>query len=131
MSVPPFDDACRVCGFDIGGGWDGGQPMYIICSCCGAESGLDDHPTRTALGYLIEWVVAGTPWFDPAEKPDHWNLRDQLHRAGLRRPIQRLDAYENGSYPGNGPVDRRFPTKPFWLRRSQEGQVPPASEPSG
>lgn len=121
MSVPPLGDSCRVCGFDVGGGWADGSPLYAICPCCGAESGVDDHPTRLALGYLIEWVEAGTPWFDPSERPDGWNLRQQLHAAGRRRGLQRLDSHADGTHPGSGRKDVWFVTTPFWESRAREG----------
>lgn len=119
FDAPEFGDACRVCGFDVGGGWEAGGPLYIICACCGAESGVEDSPTGTALAYLLDWVAAGTPWFNPADEPQQWDLRQQLHRAGLRRPLQRFDSYTDGSEPHRvGAV--RFAVKPWWLRRSSD-----------
>lgn len=114
MDGPEVDDLCRVCGFDIGGGWDGAAPLYIICACCGAESGLEDDPAERALAYLVEWVAVGSPWFRPEERPADWDLRDQLVAAGLRHSLRRLDAYADGSEPRD-PKFARFPVRPWWL----------------
>ena len=75
-------DACHVCGYDVGG-WDGDNPLYAICLCCGVESGLDDHAVTRARTYLAEWIAAGMPWYDPEEKPESWDLRRQLEHAGM------------------------------------------------
>lgn len=64
-----------------------GNPSYEVCLCCGFEFGNDDNPgTGTPASfeeYLREWVRSGCEWFDPAVKPENWQLESQLESAGL------------------------------------------------
>ncbi|MEU6227020.1 hypothetical protein [Streptomyces sp. NPDC047042] len=76
------ETVCRVCGRDDGTLlWDGyGAPQYVICDCCGIESGLgDDHlsKVRETRGY---WVAAGARWDVPGRRPKDWDLLGQLSR---------------------------------------------------
>lgn len=61
---------CNVCN------WKSARPKEVgdICSCCGAEHGVDDD-----WHYRSAWLKKGAPWFRPDEKPDGWDLRQQLH----------------------------------------------------
>ena len=116
------DDACRVCGFDIGGGWDGAQPLYIICACCGAESGLEDSPTTSAHAYLRLWISAGCPWFDEAMRPPHWRLVDQLRAARMDEATDvALTATDVPEPPARRRWGRRrthpFAVTPWFLRQ--------------
>lgn len=65
---------CRVCGYDEGEdrwtGSDGAQ--YIICSCCGAESGVDDRDLRWVREYRAKWHADGCGWFSADERPEGW-----------------------------------------------------------
>lgn len=79
----PDVNACRVCGWNLGGpGW-APSPQYIICACCGAESGVDDLDERQASRYLLAWISKGGGWFLPQEMPEGWSLLDHLDRTGL------------------------------------------------
>ncbi len=64
-----------------------GDPSYDVCACCGFEFGNDDNPGTGAPAsfeeYLTEWVRSGCEWFDPAKKPQGWQLGEQLAQAGL------------------------------------------------
>ncbi|MDX3456240.1 hypothetical protein PV396_30600 [Streptomyces sp. ME02-8801-2C] len=74
------ETVCRVCGQDDGtllrDGY--GVPLYVICDCCGIESGLgDDHlsKVRETRGY---WVADGARWDVPSRRPENWDLLEQL-----------------------------------------------------
>ncbi|MFF1302288.1 hypothetical protein [Streptomyces sp. NPDC058307] len=74
------ETTCRVCGRDDGEVlWDQhGVPQYVICDCCGIESGLgDDHlsKVRETRGY---WVAQGAPWDVPKNRPTGWDALEQL-----------------------------------------------------
>jgi hypothetical protein len=64
-----------------------GDPSYEVCACCGFEFGNDDNPGTGAPvsfeAYLRAWVQSGCEWFDPAMKPEGWQLGAQLDLAGL------------------------------------------------
>lgn len=83
----PVDDlaaesTCRVCGFDEGDGrWLSGNPEYLICSCCSAESGVDDSTRSAVQRSRRDWVRAGMPWFEPGERPEPWDAAAQLGRV--------------------------------------------------
>lgn len=92
----PDPTACRVCGWDLGEpGWDVGEPgrdpapVYIICVCCGAESGVDDREEPQARAYLLSWIAGGARWFLPEEMPDDWSLVAHLDRVGI--PVRRSE----------------------------------------
>lgn len=90
---------CRVCGWDFGEEpWSGGAPQYLICDCCGAESGVDDRNERLATRYLRWWIDRGCAWTSPTARPPGWGeevLRTQLATVGrdldevLRQPVPR------------------------------------------
>jgi hypothetical protein len=74
------ESICRVCGYDDVGeerwtGPDGAQ--YVICPCCGAESGVDDYDLRSAREYRSSWLRKGCPWFQPEERPPDWSFNLQ------------------------------------------------------
>lgn len=88
-SEGPHPSACRVCGWDLGEpGWNP-DPLYIICECCGAESGVDDIDEESARLYLRSWAASGGPWFDPSKQPNDWSMTEYLQRTGLT--IRRAD----------------------------------------
>lgn len=72
---------CRACGFDQAPQWpwgeDGRSPAYLICPCCGAESGLDEVTPADAHAYRDAWVKRGKPWFRPELKPNAWSWEKQ------------------------------------------------------
>lgn len=70
---------CRVCGFDAGEPlWENDIPHYIICSCCGSASGNEDYILESIQFSRKNWMENGCKWFYPSEKPDNWNLDNQL-----------------------------------------------------
>lgn len=75
-----IESFCRVCGYDEGEdrwtGPDGAQ--YIICVCCGAESGVDDLDLAWVRRYRAKWIADGSPWFAPEERPVDWSLHRQM-----------------------------------------------------
>lgn len=84
-----IDTHCRVCGWsdpvhpeEL---WQGSVPLYVICSCCGSESGTEDSSWRTALRARKAWLDAGARWFAPEERPPDWDLAAQLERVRSRR----------------------------------------------
>lgn len=77
---------CRVCGWDFEEDpWADGAPQYLICDCCGAESGIEDLNPRAAERHLVWWIDEGVPWSDARARPADWDheaLRHQLARIG-------------------------------------------------
>lgn len=73
---------CRVCGLiteDIR--WDDfGCPTYIICDCCGAESGYQDMHLFAIRNHRLEWSDSGSNWKYSKFQPPNWNLEDQLQQ---------------------------------------------------
>lgn len=67
--VSVVESACRVCGLDEGEdrwtGRDGAQ--YVICSCCGAEAGVDDVDVAAVRHYRTDWQNEGAAWFSPED----------------------------------------------------------------
>lgn len=77
---------CRICGYgDDSLIWEDGWPNYVICDCCGTESGIGDTGTpgdwkglqgiRAYRGY---WVGKGAQWHSPSRRPGDWDLLKQL-----------------------------------------------------
>jgi len=72
---------CRVCGLlqdDPPWGEDGHTASFEICVCCGTEFGYEDATPAGVARKRAGWLAAGTPWFDPKQKPAHWDLDAQL-----------------------------------------------------
>lgn len=79
---PPDPRTCRVCGWDLGEpGWVDDVPLYVVCDCCGAETGVDDVPPDALRAYRQSWLSRGAPWFDPDARPPFWDLEAQLSRV--------------------------------------------------
>ena len=110
-------DCCRVCGYDIGGGWDGSQPLYVICSCCGAESGLDDAPEDVAAAFFSEWVSVGCPWWDTRARPAGWSLVRQLVEADNRQAMATLKGLDEGVTAPKQSKSHPFSVSPWWRGR--------------
>jgi hypothetical protein len=83
------DEMCRVCGWTDATSpdqlWDGGVPLYVVCDCCGSESGVQDVSWRTALRARKVWIGAGAQWLTPETRPVDWDLAAQLERVRSRR----------------------------------------------
>jgi len=70
---------CRVCGYNAGESlWENGDPNWIICDCCGAESGYHDFTKDSASSNRMKWINDGCNWFSPEKKPANWDLQQQL-----------------------------------------------------
>ena len=57
-------------------GTDGAQ--YVICTCCGGESGVDDLDLKSVRYYRSKWIAAGCAWFSPEARPADWQLDRQM-----------------------------------------------------
>lgn len=72
---------CKVCGLrmeDPPWGDDGKSPNYEICPCCGVEFGYQDYTVESTANFRRRWIDSGAEWNEIKEKPDNWNLADQL-----------------------------------------------------
>jgi hypothetical protein len=77
---------CRVCGLyneDPPWGDDGNSPNYEFCPCCGIEFGNQDYTIESAKANRSKWINKGAIWDSPKEKPDDWNLEEQLKQIPL------------------------------------------------
>jgi hypothetical protein len=100
---------CRVCGWDLEEPpWSGREPRYLICDCCGAESGVDDLGERAARRWLRRWLTQGTPWFDETARPVDWDVHAQLHAARIdvacNAGCRLVREDHRGGDDGDGPV---------------------------
>jgi len=67
---------CRVCGFDDrleSARYIGGSPQYIICPCCGSESGVDDVLPEWVRQARGAWFARGRTWREPNDRPADWD----------------------------------------------------------
>ncbi len=72
---------CKVCGLYhklFPWGEDGKMPSYDICECCGVEFGYEDYQVSSTKKFRQKWLNSGAKWFHSKEKPDNWNLEEQL-----------------------------------------------------
>lgn len=73
------EDHCRVCGLDVGEARDEyGVPQYVICDCCGNESGIGDETVSQVRELRGYWVACGASWYSPQRRPDRWDVLAQL-----------------------------------------------------
>ncbi|ABS03848.1 conserved hypothetical protein [Kineococcus radiotolerans SRS30216 = ATCC BAA-149] len=78
MVVMEAATLCRVCGWSLDEpGWVDGLPQYVICDCCGAECGVDEHSAEAARGYRAGWAARGYPWWDRGHQPVGWSFTEQ------------------------------------------------------
>jgi len=61
-------------------GETGEDPTWDICSCCGVEWGDGDFTLEETRTLRAKWIAKGANWFDPKEKPESWNLEQQLEQ---------------------------------------------------
>ncbi|WP_218122303.1 hypothetical protein [Blastococcus aurantiacus] len=66
---------CRVCGYDDHPDerFSDGVPQYLICPCCGSESGIDDVTHDLVRRSRETWVDRGRTWQAPEERPADWD----------------------------------------------------------
>ncbi|WP_431035763.1 hypothetical protein ACQYWQ_17710 [Streptomyces sp. P6-2-1] len=78
----PVEETCRVCGLGGEGAlWNEyGVPQYLICPCCGVESGVEDETYARVQASRAQWLASGAEWKEPEYRPAHWNLEEQLAR---------------------------------------------------
>ena len=88
-SADPHPHGCLVCGWDFQEPSWSPAPLYLICHCCGSESGVDDLDERRAAESLLRWVARGAPWFVAAERPDGWSVSRCL--ADVRIEVRRRE----------------------------------------
>lgn len=75
---------CRVCGYNEVQRWENYEDgeledLYIICPCCNAESGPDDHDLKTVRNFRQEWYNAGKKWCsERRDPPEGWDPDEQL-----------------------------------------------------
>lgn len=75
-----FMSICKICGWPL--------PKYEpdpilftvgdICVCCGSHFGLDDKILKHVRARRQRWLNAGAEWIISEEKPEDWNLEEQL-----------------------------------------------------
>jgi len=77
------ETVCRVGGWDDGDEFydETGAPTYIICDCCGAESGLHEYSKKAAIRYRQQWIARGAVWSSPKAKPKDWDIDAQLQKV--------------------------------------------------
>ncbi len=71
---------CKICGYDIyPDKFRGGDtPTYIICPCCGAESGYEDSTPKSIENCRQKWIDNQMIWFDKSIKPANWDFKQQI-----------------------------------------------------
>lgn len=75
---------CRVCGLSLDfepWGEDGMTPTYDYCPCCGTEFGVQDWTYEATKQQRQRWLRADAQWDEPEDKPDDWDLAEQLHNV--------------------------------------------------
>ncbi|RYG64739.1 hypothetical protein EON80_18670 [bacterium] len=73
---------CRVCGLELDfapWGEDGDTPSYDFCPCCDTEFGFEDSSYEAVKSQRAQWLQGGANWNEPQEKPQDWDLADQLN----------------------------------------------------
>jgi len=82
---------CFVCGKSAGTdppwGEGGDCPTFEICPCCGCEFGYEDCRASGIKKNRMAWIAKGCPWFNPMQRPDGWNVTDQLRNIPMNLPI--------------------------------------------
>ncbi len=80
---------CSVCGYDQLESkqyYDDGNPTYIVCNCCGFESGFDDFDQGLTIEeYREKWIKDGCIWLIEYLKPANWIMEEQM------KNIQKID----------------------------------------
>jgi hypothetical protein len=93
LGVPPYErllDPSQARRLQPPYGLHFGYPSHEVCGCCGYEYGYDDEPGAGAglsfEDYLEDGIAGRCHWLIPGQKPDGWDLDEQLAQAGLERP---------------------------------------------
>lgn len=72
---------CRICGLYTEippWGDDAKCPTFEYCPCCNVEFGNQDYNLTSVKNYREKWLNDGGKWFVAKEKPENWNLEEQL-----------------------------------------------------
>ena len=72
---------CRICGLyneTPPWGLSGEIPNYEYCPCCGVEFGNQDYTLESIRRYRSGWLKKGALWDEPKEKPEGWDLNQQM-----------------------------------------------------
>ncbi|MBI5857596.1 MAG: hypothetical protein HZB42_08085 [Sphingobacteriales bacterium] len=81
----PESHICRICGHDMGEpAWEDDNPNWLICNCCGSESGYEDTSVESVRANRSNWVKNGCKWFLLDAKPAEWDLQAQLNRISQK-----------------------------------------------
>lgn len=88
-TTDPHPHGCLVCGWDFEEPSWAPHPLYLICGCCGSESGVEDIDERSAREALLRWVARGAPWFTRSERPYGWSIVRHLAVMGIE--VRRRD----------------------------------------
>lgn len=56
------------------------EASYDTCPCCGVEFGYDDFKNDNVSFSIArrKWVEEGAKWFNENQKPNNWNMEEQL-----------------------------------------------------
>lgn len=92
---------CRCCGWSFGDyfpwGEDGESPEYVICECCGCESGNEDYCADSLVAYRQSWLNSGAKWWMSKTKPVDWDdgrlLKEQLKRVPPKKRFHKVPNY--------------------------------------
>ncbi|MEV7886652.1 hypothetical protein ACWD3I_19300 [Streptomyces sp. NPDC002817] len=74
------ETACRICGYDDSDALfdQHGVPQYVICPCCGNESGIGDDSVSQVRELRGLRVATGARWAEPGMRPDDWDVLRQM-----------------------------------------------------
>ena len=92
---------CAVCGlwlpFDNQRLDDG---AYSFCPCCDIEFCVDDATYESTLKARRDWLQNGAEWADSEEKPENWDLVEQLSNVIYERAalLKALKIARDGGY---------------------------------
>lgn len=77
---------CPVCGYpnlDEQSMDENGRPSFDICDCCGIEFGYEDCTATSIAEFRDKWIKSGGQWFCENEKPDNWDIKEQLSNINI------------------------------------------------
>ncbi|HCC06737.1 MAG TPA: hypothetical protein DEP72_01030 [Clostridiales bacterium] len=73
---------CKICGYnklETPQYTEESNPNFVICPCCGFESGYDDLDQGfTIEEYRKKWFREGCDWLNKEKKPKEWDIEKQL-----------------------------------------------------
>lgn len=101
---------CQVCGYDDRPDvrWGDGDPLYVICPCCGSDSGVDDLSSDAAQRARQRWIGGSFVWHDESVSPPRIGTLDLNLSTCFGTFVERLGRVgrrgrrSNGRSPGRG-----------------------------